>query len=221
MDVLALLEGKLNFVLKFYETASEPFHVVMRKIELHEKPYDDFDPEHGEPPFLSEWLYNSEAVNLLGKACLCLVQQAFKDYLDGFIDRSYGYGLIEKPNKNSKMKGKSWFEKYRNFFQEVYFIDWGKATVDVSFIEDINLVRNAIQHNGTVYDLSHQQTEDHFRRFPNSPFVNELDKLLFESEPEVGAPYRITVTLDNLSEAIQSIYDFCCFLDAEWQKRPI
>src|SRR5438128_10052315 len=96
IEVLGLLQDKLAFIKRFYKSAAAPFEEDLRKIESHEPPYDRFDPEDGDPPYLSEWLDNKDSLNLLGKACLCLVQNAFKKYLEGFIERSAREGLLHK-----------------------------------------------------------------------------------------------------------------------------
>src|SRR6185369_2569057 len=117
MLVLAPLRDKLNFIRRFYDIASEPFVITMHKIEEHEEPYDQYAMEDEEPPFLVEWLDADESLNILGKSCLCLLQNAFKNYLDGFVE-NYTYCLPKEVagKSPSNTKGKNWFERYRNYF---------------------------------------------------------------------------------------------------------
>ena len=39
MDVLYFLKERTQFIRKYYETASEPFREIMRKIEAGEAPF--------------------------------------------------------------------------------------------------------------------------------------------------------------------------------------
>ena len=73
VEVFGLLQDKLAFIRRFYNSAAKTFESDLRNIEMHVEPYDTFDPEDGEPPFLSQWLDDKESLNLSGKACLCLV----------------------------------------------------------------------------------------------------------------------------------------------------
>lgn len=193
---------------------------TLRKIENHEEPYHRFDVEDGEPPFLTEWQHAEESLNILGKCCLCLVQNAFKNYLDGFIERSHAYGLLRKA-AGASVKGRNWFDRSRTFFVQEYGIDWAKSpAVDVSLIEEVNFARNDIQHGGTFLDMEHRQNTEYFARFPASIFADELERDVFGGS-EAEEPYRITVTKDSLFVAIQAIEHFCSYLDAEWQKHPV
>jgi hypothetical protein len=208
--ILAPLLGKLDFIRCFYSIASEPFVTTMYKIEKHEEPYHQFNTEEEEPPFLVEWLDADESLNILGKSCLCLLQNAFKNYLDGFVE-NYTYGLSKEVmgRSPSNSKGKNWFEKYRNYFLHVYGIDWTKSSVDILFLEEVNFVRNDIQHGGMFYSLEHRQNAEYFKRFPASIFAEEW---------VTGGPGRVVVSKDNLFIAIQAIEDFCSYLEREWER---
>jgi hypothetical protein len=210
MLILAPLHDKLNFIRRFYDIASEPFVITMRKIENHEEPYDQFDMVDEEPPFIVEWLDADESLNILGKSCLCLLQNAFKNYLDGFVE-NYTYSLPKEAvgKTPSNMKGKNWFERYRNYFLQVYGIDWTKSSIDILFLEEINFVRNDIQHGGVFYSLEHRQNAEYFKRFPASIFAEEW---------VTGGPGRVVVSKDNLFIAIQAIEDFCSYLEGEWER---
>jgi hypothetical protein len=209
MLILEPLLDKLNFIRRFYDIASEPFVTTIGKIERHEEPYHQFDVEEEEPPFLVEWLDADESLNILGKSCLCLVQNAFRNYLDGFVEH-YTYGpsneVVGKSPAN--VKG-NWFENYRKFFLRTYGIDWAKSPIDIHFLEEINFVRNDIQHGGMFYSLEHRQNPEYFKRFPESIFTEEW---------VTGPPGRVVVSKNNLFIAIQAIEDFCSYLEGEWEK---
>ena len=209
MLLLEPLIDKLNFIRRFYDIASDPFVTTMGKIERHEEPYHQFNPEEEEPPFLVEWLDADESLNILGKSCLCLVQNAFRNYLDGFVEHYSSRASNEgKSNSPPSAKG-NWFENYRKFFLLTYGIDWARSPIDTHFLEEINFVRNDIQHGGTFYSLEHRQNPEYFKRFPES---------IFAEESMLGPPGRVVVTKGNLFRAIQAIEDFCSYLEGEWGK---
>jgi len=218
------LQDKLEFIGRFYDTAAEPSETDLKKIEEHEEPYDTFgDIEDDEPPFLSQWLDDTESLNLLGKACLCLVQSAFRSYLDGFIIRS-GQEELLGPNRTvnvgKAIKGGNSFEKYQRTFLEFFGIDW-QASPSLPLVEEVNLARNRIEHGGTFYDLSHKQDPVYFSRFPESVFADEFEKAYFGGDDGFQEPRRISVTRENLHIAIEGIKSFCDYLEREWQKRGL
>lgn len=210
--VLPALLDKLNFIRRFYDLASEPFIETKRKIEQHEEPFNAFDTGEGEPPFLAEWLDADESLNILGKSCLCLLQNAFVNYLKGFNEH---YAPVDETVTLETVRG-SWFEKYQRLFLGRYGIDWTASDVDLDFIQQVNFARNDIQHGGTFYDMGHRQNDEYFNRFPTSIFADEFEREVYPAGVEAAMPYRITVSRDNLFAAIQAIEDFCTYLDEQW-----
>jgi hypothetical protein len=103
-----------------HQQATASFVEKKRQIENSEGGFDSsgWDPESwdGTPPFPEEWQEADEAINLLGQACLSLIQSALKEYLDG---------CVALTNRKPQRKGKeSWFDAYRRFFDEELKIDW-------------------------------------------------------------------------------------------------
>jgi hypothetical protein len=211
--LLPPLLDKLEFIRRFYEITSEPFVETKRKIDQHEEPFSNFDVEDGEPPFLLEWEEADQSLNVLGKSCLCLLQNSFTNYLKAFIQH---YAPVDE-NVTLENVGSNGLERYRRVFWGRFNIDWVTSPVDVDALEEINLARNDIQHGGTFYNLEHRQDDKYFDRFPDSIFADEFERGLV---PAAGAaqPYRITVSKANLLAAIKSVEDFCAYLDNEWWK---
>lgn len=210
--LLPPLLDKLNFIRRFYEITSEPFIETKRKIDQHEEPFGVSDVEDGEPPFLVEWLEADQSLNVLGKTCLCLLQNSLTDYLKGFNQH---YAPVDENVTLENVGGKG-LEKYRRMFFGRFNIDWATSPVDIDLLEEINLARNDIQHGGTFYNLEHRQDEKYFNRFPDSIFADEFERELLPAAGAGAQPYRITVSRDNLFAAIQSVEEFCTYLDNEW-----
>lgn len=221
MDIFAMLDDKLRFIQRFYETASEPFSLVINKIENHEEPYHVYDME--DPfPFEIEWQENRESLNVLGQCCLSLVQRSFKEFLDEFVVRSsLRTGKDPKLEAKKVKEGKGcWFYKYQKYFGETYRIKWMNAPVDVSFLEEISLARNAVWHNGSVWDLTVKQDSAYYKRFPDSLFADEYQKEIWPhiwGEGLHEQPHVIEVTADKLKIATEAVRAFCSWLDEQWE----
>lgn len=212
MDLLWGLKDKLSFVTWMYDEAVLPFAEMKRKIETSEGEFDEsgLDPDDfgGAPPFLEQWQNASEALNVLGQACLSLVKCALTEYLDGCI-------MLAKHGKPQKKGRESWFEAYRRFFGERLGIDWGTSPVDLRLIEEINLARNAIQHEGKEFGMDRYHEGNYHLRFPDSVF---LDTTLLKFLPRAA---RVSVDSDALRLAMTRVTEFCSFVEEERLRRGI
>jgi hypothetical protein len=212
MDILGILADKLEFVRRFYKTASGPFVDVKAKIEAAEEPFNFEGPPREEPPFLREWVDAVESLNILGQLCLCLVQRSFKEFLVGFVKNT---------GREPPREGQNWFATYRSFYLREYDIDWRGAPVDISFLEELTLARNSILHSGTghdIYRLAHAQSRDYYARFPQGLFTSEIDQSLWSGMGQ-NQPARIEVTEEKLELAIRSVDEFCSYLDRVFRER--
>lgn len=210
MDILAGLRDKLRFIERFYKLASEPFRETKRKIEVQEEPFipPSFDPETAtdfDPPFLEEWQEADESLNLVGQAALNLVQASFRDYLAWFLKSN---------DVELSAKGAHWLERYRNEFLQTYGIDWSKGPVSMNELEEVNLARNDVEHQGQPFGMTRSQSKDHQARFPLRVFVHEVDRQIAASSGRAWLG-RIQITQGNLAEAIRRIETFCQFLDSQ------
>ena len=216
--LLPPLLDKLNFIRRFYEITSEPFTETKRKIEQHEEPFSRSDIEDEEPPYLVEWLDANESLNILGKACLSLLQDALMKYVSAFVEHyAPSDARVTWDSLTDPTLKKNRILKYKQLFLGRYNIDWEASSIAVDRVEEIILARNGIQHGGNFYNLEHRQGNDYFERFPDSIFADELERELYPAG-EAAQPYRITVSKDNLFAAIQSVEEFCTYLDSEWWK---
>lgn len=210
MDILAGLREKLRFIESFYETASQPFREVKRKIEAGESPYTppsfNFDGFADDtPPFLAEWQDADESLNLIGQAALTLVQESLYHYLQSFLELKGSKLSAKAPNR---------LERYRKHFRESLSIDWDQGPVPFERLEEINLARNDIAHQGDPFAMTRYQSTDHYRRFPFGLFVHEIDRLMARESGGHPWPGRICVTRESLAESIRRVETFCEFLDA-------
>ena len=221
MDIVAILNSKLEFIERFYLTASEPFATVIAKIEKHEEPYHVYDIE--DPvPFDIAWQENRESLNVLGQCCLALVQRVFKEFLDEFVvRRNLETGKDPKIEAKKLKEGTGcWLHKYQKYFVNTYRINWENAPVDASFLEEISLARNAVWHDGSVWDLTVKQNQAYYKRFPDSLFADEYQKAIWPSiwgESLHEQPHVIEVTAVKLRIATEAVRVFCSYLDEQWE----
>ena len=196
-----------------YRQASACFTETKRKIENSEGEFDysgwDPDSYDGEPPFLTEWQEADEALNLLGQACLSLVQSALKEYLDGCL-------FVTRAGKPQRKGNESWFDAYQRFFNEQFGIDWTASPVHVPLIEEINLARNDAQHTGREFGMTRYQDARHQERFPKGIFADPTFAEMTARSPLMG-PVPLRVTADGLQEASKRVLAFCMFID---ERRP-
>jgi hypothetical protein len=213
MDLLHGLRDKLRFIESVYGQATACFVDTKRKIENSEGEFDysGWDPESfdGEPPFLTEWQEADEALNLLGQACLSLVQSALKEYLDGCL-------FVARAGKPQRKGNESWFDAYQRFFNEQFGIDWSASPVHLPLIEEINLARNDAQHTGREFGMTRYQDARHQERFPKGLFADPTFAEMAARSPLMG-PVPLRVTAESLQEANKRVLDFCSFID---ERRP-
>ncbi|MGB9121403.1 MAG: hypothetical protein WCE73_12340, partial [Candidatus Angelobacter sp.] len=142
MSNFAFLEQKLKFLHGFYETTTQSFREIRRKIEAQEDPYVpvwDGEPD-GAPPFLDEWMDATEGLRVQEQLCLNLLQRSLREFLVNTIQEHREYP------KSQPAKGGNWFENYQEWFKDGCGIDWTQAGVDLSRIEELSFARNCVQH---------------------------------------------------------------------------
>jgi hypothetical protein len=215
MDFLAFLNGRLDFIQRFYDQAAAAFREIKRKIDAGEEPFFPRHPpaDQGEPEYLTEWIDADDSLRVLGQCSLNLVAKAIQDYLREFITREVGKSRL------AKLKGQGWFEKYENFLVDALGFRWDRSPVDRGLIEQLNLSRNDGTHDPVIETTWPKQNEAHFRKYPTSFFADEMEQAALA--PEAGStpdfPSSIHVTSEKLVAAISSARAFCTFVETHRQ----
>src|SRR5205823_7487962 len=129
MDIVWFLQRRLEFIRNLYRTATAPFCETMEKIEAGEPPYVNAgNPEYdSEPPYISEYVQASEAVEVVGHWCLIMVHASLKAFLEEYVDQMaarYGVAFGDAKANFSNTKASNWFERYQRFFLQEFQIDW-------------------------------------------------------------------------------------------------
>ena len=215
MDLLAILSDHLDFILRFYTNAAEPFETLKRKIEAEEEP---FVPHH-EPgdndgyEYQDEWNEADAGLRVLGYCSLGLVQKALQDYLRAFIMREAGVTIEGLKLTLKQYEGQGWFKKYCLFLEAQTPFKWAASPIGFDRIEQINLCRNDVAHDPNIDSTRPSQSENHFRKYPVSRFSDEFQMATEDGMPEV--PLWLSVTRKRLTEATKDVRDFCAFVEAQ------
>jgi hypothetical protein len=211
MDILAHLNDRLDFIMRFYDQAAVPSETIKRKIEAHEDPYvpQCAPGDHDGPEYLSEWVETDNCLQTLGQCSLSLVEKALHDYLVEFIARERGDPDLYKKG------GGGWLGCFERFLEDRTQFRWSASPVDRSQIEQINLSRNDFTHDPDLQGIRPRQTDYHFKKHPITRFADDLDLATMTAEdgtPEV--PLSLNVTREKLILAVDDVRKFCTFVEA-------
>jgi len=217
MDLLYFLRERLTFIRNLYDSATLPFEETIRKIENGEPPYIETwgYEDAGEPQFLAEFQEADNAVTVIGRWCLCMVQASLHAYLSESITPAGSVWWDSEALQKALplKKGGSWFGRYELLFREELGIDFNDGPVKLSDLEQLNLTRNDLLHNFDLFSERITRSKDHAQRFPVALFTEELWVGLGVEE--------IKVTSDKLILAIELVRSFCKWLDGIRCKYPV
>jgi len=228
MDILAMLHARLDFICRFYSQATTPFETIKNLIVSEEEPYLR-DPETGAHGYQAEWMEADDCLRVLGHCSLELLEKALHDYLREFIRRELGmlgvYGdatsqILDRRLKAYRKKD-GWFGMYGRFLEARTTFRWSGSPIAPNQLEQINLCRNDIAHDPRIDNTCPLQSDDHFGRYPNSAFADDLwleSMVRVGKDGKPGYPVAIHVTRKNLTAHIEYVRQFCVFVEAHRTK---
>jgi hypothetical protein len=219
MDIMAMLNGRLRFIERFYGAASEPFETTKRKIEASEEPfvpryapgdYDGFEYE-------GEWGEADEGLRVLGQCSLGLVAKALQDYLREFVAREASVRREKLATVLKTYRKKDgWFNEYCRFLEDRTKFSWKSCPVAHDRVEQIILSRNDITHGSVIENAWPIQSEDHFPRCRLPRFADEMEKAVVTADGAVPEfPFTLNVTRDGLAGAIEDVRKFSAFVEEQ------
>jgi hypothetical protein len=204
MDVLWFLKERIQFIRRFYETAAEPFEVIIRKIEAGEEPYALYYDESGEPPYLIEWQEADTGLQMVGHTCISMLSEALRLYFQTW-ESELRVQWQEGEKKRYFKKG--FVRGYQRCFGEVLKIDWTESPADFDLLEQITLARNAAQHPEEISTVQGRHDMETRRRFPSAFFVDDTERHMISVENPLAewfAP-NVYVSRDKLTTAIEQV----------------
>ena len=134
MNHFIFLRDKTDFLRAFYDLTTAPFTEIKRKIDDGEEPYvDRRNPEDcDEPLYLVHWLEADEGLKIQQQLCLNLLQRSLREFLDMTVEQRQGEPVKRKKREN-------WFDAYKIWFLEEAGVNWEKAPVPLSRIEELTI----------------------------------------------------------------------------------
>lgn len=172
MDHSWFFKERIAYIRYFYSTGVKSFRTDKHNIENKLPPYGEPPySEDGEPAFLSEWMDADTSEDVLGRACVSMLSDALKIYLNSVREQDFRFAFA---NKKALKKG---------FLRPhiVAFCSWLKVPIDdcpvsIDVLEQIVLARNQMQHGSilTTLDIDHQQ--DTLDRFSDPLFTDPKDQ---------------------------------------------
>jgi hypothetical protein len=200
MEVQYFFEERTTFLRYYYDQAGGPFLKVQKQIEAKEKPYDKDSGDPDEPPYLEEWSAAADALSLLGRSCISMLSATLKLY---FMEWSAELGF--RPAKK-KSRDDGWIGSYRTAFEEKLKHNWDICHVDLSILEQIEMVRNHDQHPRKITTLNVYHEKRDFKKYPDPFFLSEVGRKELAENPDGDGVFmfanEVSVTRDKLFRAI-------------------
>lgn len=118
MDLLAILEDRLSFLTRFYDSAAEPFEPKMRMIEAEKEPFAPrcAPGDHDGPEYRDERMEAEKFLWMIGHCSLAYVAKALQDYLREFITREDGVTSAQINEVLPNGSGQ-WLDRYCRFLK--------------------------------------------------------------------------------------------------------
>lgn len=183
MDTLFFFKERTRFIRQFYDTAAAPFMQTMKAIEDKSPPFDN-PPyrEDGEPPYLTEWIEASEALEVLGRTCLSMLSPSLQLYFRTWEQR---LGVKWEEGEKKKTFKKGFLEGYLFCFEEVLGITRDDCPANLDLVEQVTLARNRDQHPDQITTMRVTHSKADRERYGVLFFMSEQDRAMF-SDPDIA-----------------------------------
>jgi hypothetical protein len=222
MDILAILEGHLDFIQRFYNSAASVFEITKQKIVANEEPFVPKYPpgDYDGYEYQGEWNEADACLRVIGQSALGLVATAIHDYLREFTMRECEITAQQELSGCLKpYKQGSTFEAYVEFIMQNTSFNSAASPVTQNEIEQIILSRNDFTHDTTIDRVWPRQSATHFQKYPVSNFADEMELAVMKDEDGSPAfPLALRVTRENLTASIKRVRMFCTFIEAQRTK---
>lgn len=189
MDILYFLKARTGFIRSHYETAAGAFETIKRQIEDELPPFDNPPySEDGEPTYLEEWIDADTSIQLVGLACMSLLADALKLYLN-FLQRERLQFVFDEAEQKSLKK--DYVGTYRRALGEIFDTDWKESGVDFAVIEQVVLARNRGQHGTTLTTFHMTHDKRTLGKHPQPHFADDRE---IKAWIEAGRPDNMFLT---------------------------
>lgn len=222
MDAGWFLKERTRFIRYFYDHSTAAFVEIKAAIEEGRPPFDDppFD-ETGEPAFLAEWSDAQSAIDIAGLACVSLLTDSLKLYLETLKSRVIGFNFGGTPEDLKGLWKPGWVSVYKQALGEILGTDWSDCPADFAVLEQVVLARNRAQHGTDLTSLRVTHDSKTLGKFPRPFFANNAE--VDAHEPADGAwAYifnpAVEVRRDTLFAAIGEAETLADWIDAQGER---
>jgi hypothetical protein len=219
MDVLYFLKDRTRFIRKFYDVAEGTFAATKRKISDSEPPFDEpppgFNPEHGEPPFLEEYMEADDGQEFVGQSCVSFLAGSIKLFFDEMrqdLTRYHGGKLSTFGVKYAQKHG--WFAANKKWFADVG-IDFEKSGADLAIVEEVAITRNSAQHQQSITSKNISLRGKQVKRPPFPWFVHEFERHGVDPESLADLErfsWMLSITREKFVRAIDEVDRLCEYI---------
>lgn len=227
MDIKRYSEHRTAFIRMYYCEARQAFVAVQTAIDNEEAPFDKppagFDPEYGEPAYLTQWLEAEMAINVLGYSCVSMLSNSLKIAFKN-MEELFRF----QPGSETKrlMSKEGFVAGYKVSLSEVLDTDWSDCDADFAIIEQVVQTRNITQHTDDASGFEAYYTEASLRKHPRPIFVAPGRADTEENGGETWFGARIEVTAHDLFRAIDEVDKLIAYIMGRedrayewWQRR--
>jgi hypothetical protein len=218
MDVLYFLKSRTRFLRKFHQQAASHFEDEKRKIRESAPPYDEppswYNPEDGEPPFLSEYMDAEESIEFLGQSCVSSLSASLKLFFDETRSDLSRFRAALPVFDGKLAQKKGIFVANKEWFSAVG-VDFGQSGADLAVVEEVIITRNVAQHPESIVMHAIYVRGKQVKRRPHPFFVHELERHGTDSEDLQDLEryqWMLEITPEKLLLAIDEVDKLCEFI---------
>jgi hypothetical protein len=222
LDAAWFLKERTRFIRYFFDESSSRFREIQQKIENGWPPFDESTHgDDGEPPFLTEWIDAQTGIEMTGLACISMLSDTLKLYLQTLQKRVIGFTFKVDGNEEQIIWKRGFLTVYKEALSEILRTDWTDCPVRFELIEQLVLARNRAQHGSELTSFRVYHDQKTLRRYPRPFFASDDELKMLDGQDGLRsyllAP-SIEITRDNLFTAIGEMEALADWIDGRGQQ---
>jgi len=219
MDASYFLKDRTKFIRFVYQTSEKAFLELQTQIEKGLPPYDNPPySEDPEPAYLTEWLDAQTGIAVLGQACVSILSDSLKLYLNTLQVRVVGFRFDGDLRKVFKP---GFVLAFKAALGEILATDWSDCPANFDVIEQVVLARNRGQHgsNLTSFNVTHDPLT--LTKHPRPFFASEGEWKAWQEaggDPSAYFAPSLEITRETLFAAIAEVEALADYIDGRLDK---
>ena len=190
-------------------------------IEAGEPSFDDrgdgldgFD----EPPFQTEWSDAMESLDVLGLTCVSMLWSSLQVYFLAWEARSQ---VCWEPGERTQLFRKQGVRGYVDHIVQRLAVPGNDCPADLDLLEQVVLVRNAVQHPDRLTDLIPQHRRSDLMKHPRPFFMTDSEGVFLTgklADVSFMQP-RVRVSAAQLMHAVDEAEALGCWMAEHLERR--